>query len=94
MDFLKRKSEHFSIFDFLFYHFSYTPSARFFCTNFCLRRFPFSFSTKELFLKFLQRLEADYNPKEYEGNLVKDVSNTIFIFSRYLTIIRRSGSEY
>lgn len=34
----------------------------------------FSYSTKELFLKFLKRLEEDYNPKEYEGNLIKDVS--------------------
>lgn len=31
-------------------------------------------STKELFLKFLERLEEDYNPEEYEGNLIKDVS--------------------
>ncbi len=36
-------------------------------------------STKELFHKFLQRLETDYNPKEYEGNLIKDVSTNEYI---------------
>ncbi|KAJ7337905.1 hypothetical protein OS493_008064 [Desmophyllum pertusum] len=35
--------------------------------------------TKELFLKFLQRLEADYNPKEYEGNLIKDIMCCILV---------------
>ncbi|KAM7438388.1 hypothetical protein ABFA07_012101 [Porites harrisoni] len=35
--------------------------------------------TKELFLKFLKRLEEDYNPKEYEGNLIKDVMCCIFV---------------
>ena len=31
-------------------------------------------STKELFQKFLQRAEQDYNPNKYSGNMVKDVS--------------------
>lgn len=42
--------------------------------------FFFFSSTKELFHKFLQRLETDYNPKEYEGNLIKDVSTHEYIF--------------
>ena len=32
-----------------------------------------SFSTIELFHKFLVRMEKDYNPREYKGNFVKDV---------------------
>ncbi|KAL9984671.1 hypothetical protein ACROYT_G006994 [Oculina patagonica] len=35
--------------------------------------------TKELFHKFLQRLETDYNPKEYEGNLIKDIMCCILV---------------
>ena len=35
-------------------------------------------STKELFLKFLERLEQDYNPEEYDGNLIKDVSDLLY----------------
>lgn len=35
--------------------------------------------TKELFYKCLQRLEVDYNPKEYDGNLVKDVMCCILV---------------
>ena len=31
-------------------------------------------STKELFEKFLRRAEQDYNPSQYSGNMVKDVS--------------------
>ena len=43
----------------------------------------FCCSTKELFLKFLQRLEADYIPREFEGNLIKDVSTTEFRIIKY-----------
>jgi len=39
----------------------------------------FCCSTKELFLKFLQRLEADYIPREFEGNLIKDVMCCILV---------------
>ncbi|XP_068711774.1 TPR repeat-containing protein DDB_G0287407-like isoform X2 [Montipora foliosa] len=35
--------------------------------------------TKELFLKFLERLEQDYNPKEYNGNLIKDIMCCILV---------------
>lgn len=36
-------------------------------------------NTKELFLKFLQRLETDYIPREFEGNLIKDVMCGILV---------------
>ena len=42
-------------------------------------------STKELFLKFLERLEKDYNPEEYEGNLIKDVS--IFLNNNRMVVV-------
>jgi hypothetical protein len=34
----------------------------------------FFFSTKGLFLKYLERLEKDYNPEDYQGNLTEEVS--------------------
>ena len=43
-------------------------------------------STKELFLKFLERLEEDYNPKEYEGNLIKDVSTSSKLYFSSLIV--------
>ena len=46
--------------------FDYSETSVFFCR-----------STKELFLKFLQRLETDYIPREFEGNLIKDVSTKL-----------------
>lgn len=36
-------------------------------------------NTKELFLKFLERLEQDYNPEEYDGNLIKDIMCCILV---------------
>lgn len=85
MDFLKRTSK--------LSYFLYHPFYIFFtCCYFFYIVFPntlfdfslslfFSFffcrSTKELFLKFLQRLETDYIPREFEGNLIKDVSTTL-----------------
>ena len=30
-------------------------------------------SSQELFEKYLERLEADYNPADYDGNLVQKV---------------------